>query len=247
MPPTTHHKPKLLGDSPQDNIEMDVFGLQRIVDALSELLTGESLPAGYVVGLEGEWGSGKSTLAKFVAKQIEAASNSNRVIHFNPWLVGNKKSYAPILLAEFAKQIENYSESRASKMRVASRKALEQIASTIRRMGTFTVALADTANNLAFHDPTGKTKLAALGLKGAGKFLSGKPKKEKSFIELKEEVTKLLSVLSKEQNHPRFVVILDDTDRLEPTEALEMLRTIREVANFPLTSYLGSGPIKLLV
>ena len=238
MASTTHKKPKLLGDSPQKNIEMDVFGLQQIVEALSELLTRESLPPGYAVGLEGEWGSGKSTLAEFVARKIEVASDANPILRFNPWLVGNKKSYAPILLAEFAKQIENYSDSRASKMRLASKKALGQIASVLRRMGTFTVALADTANNVAFLDPTGKTKLAALGLKQAGKLLSGKPRKEKSFVELKEDVTKLLSTLSEKQNHPRFVVILDDTDRLEPTEALEMLRTIREVVNFPLTSYL---------
>jgi KAP family P-loop domain len=236
--PSNTLKPRLLGDSPQKNIEMDVFGLSRIVDALSELLTREQLPAGYAIGLEGEWGSGKSTLAEFVAKQIEATNDSFQVIRFNPWLVGNKQSYAPILLAEFAKQIEIYNDSRTNKILLASKKTLEQIARKVKKLGTFTAALANAANGLSFLDPTGKTKLAALGLKGAGSFLSGKPKKEKSFIELKEEITELLSVLGQEQDHPKFVVIVDDTDRLEPAQALEVLRTVREVANFPLTSYL---------
>ena len=100
-------------------------------------------------------------------------------------------------------------------------------------------SLASTAiAPLAKLDTTGYSLVATGLLKGAG-FLARLVKvKTKSLEQLKQEIIADLRAFGELQTDARFFVVIDDLDRLEPEEAVEVLRLIRKVANFPLVTYL---------
>ena len=66
--------------------------------ALADRLTRTDTPAGFVLGIEGVWGSGKSTLANFVGEEITRRTIAHRIVKFDPWLVGDRTSFLPVLL-----------------------------------------------------------------------------------------------------------------------------------------------------
>ena len=97
--------------------------------------------------------------------------------------------------------------------------------------------LAAPASSAAVSDPTGATAAAAAGLNAVGlskKLLGKGPTLE----DLKKSISTDLRQLQLKSPTLRFLTIIDDTDRLEPIEAVEVLRLIRKVADFPLITYL---------
>ena len=87
-------------------------------------------------------------------------------------------------------------------------------------------------------DPSGNVALAATGLETAGLLSSIFSEKPKSAMSLKATIVRELEALRKVAPSLRFLVVVEDLDRLEPREATEVLRIVRQVANFPLTTFL---------
>jgi len=89
---------------------------------------------------------------------------------------------------------------------------------------------------VAAADPSGVMALSAVGLKGVG-LVSRLFGKSLSIEELKLQITVGLRDLGVRCPSIRMTVIIDDTDRLEPGEAVELLRMVRKVADFPYVTY----------
>jgi hypothetical protein len=237
LPSKTVEK-QLKGDAPLKALEDDEFGLAEITSSLSQILATRISADGYVLGLEGAWGSGKSTLANFIAEQL-TQYDEHVVIRFEPWLIGEKNALIAAFFGQLAQQIEvverrrNYSwhPSRWGLGRTARR-----LSAKIRRYGEYMNALAVPVGGAIAVDPTGSTALAATGLKTASVFakLFGKTP---SLDQLKTEIVAGLNAVGKLLPNIRFTVIIDDTDRLEAYEALELLRLVRKVADFPFIAY----------
>ena len=107
----------------------------------------------------------------------------------------------------------------------------------VRKYGQYAAVLAAPASSAAVSDPTGATAAAAAGLNAVGlskKLLGKGPTLE----DLKKSISTDLRQLQLKSPTLRFLTIIDDTDRLEPIEAVEVLRLIRKVADFPLITYL---------
>jgi predicted KAP-like P-loop ATPase len=195
---------------------------------------------GYVLGIQGRWGSGKSTLANFVEKQINKASPSHQIIRFDPWLVGEKHALLSYLLGQLAAKIDEVERAAFGWWRldywlfVKLRKTLAQ---KIRKYGEYAAAIATPLGGVGAADPTGATALTAVGLKGAGLLKKIFDSSAQSMDQLKSSIVKELQKLRERYAEIRFTVIVDDTDRLEPAEAVEVLRVVRKVADFPLVTY----------
>jgi hypothetical protein len=107
----------------------------------------------------------------------------------------------------------------------------------MRKLGEYAAVLAAPASTLAVMDPSAATALAALSLKGVG-WLGRLLKLRTSDLPgLKSEIATGLRRLESQRPGLRLVLIIDDADRLEPIEAVEMLRLIKHAADFPLVVY----------
>jgi hypothetical protein len=237
------------GDKPKTAIEDDEFGLSDVVRALSETVGSDLSPSGYVLGVEGAWGSGKSSYANFVAQRIEKAVGTARVLRFDPWLIGERTAFLSSLLGQLASEISLVEDAITPIWRAdywLFWRWRSGLAAQVRTFGKYAAALATPIQGLAIADPTAATQLAAMGLKGVGRLASLLNLKTPGLADLKARIVAGLKKLERKVPKLRFVVIVDDTDRLEPAEAVEILRLIKHAADFPLVIYIVCYDEKVL-
>jgi hypothetical protein len=230
---------QLKGDAPLETLEGDEFGLTKIVEGLSRALATRISADGFTLGIEGAWGSGKSTLANFIVEELRE-HDEHVIIRFEPWLIGDKNALISAFLGQLASQIEIIERRRYRWWHLdfwRFARFERRLSKNIRKYGEYMGALAVPVGSAIVGDPTGATAIAATGLKAAGvfsRFFGRAP----SLDQLKSEIVSGLHAVAKSFPHSRFTVIIDDTDRLESVEAMELLRLVRKVADFPLVTYL---------
>src|SRR4029077_2175094 len=78
----------------------------------------------------------------------------------------------------------------------------------------------------------GAVKLSGTAVKAVGELASEKPNAPQ-LSELKDQLSKSLLELGH-----RFIITIDDVDRLEPAEVIEILRLVRSVVDLPNVIYL---------
>ncbi|MDX2003634.1 MAG: P-loop NTPase fold protein [Meiothermus sp.] len=172
---------------------------------------------GIVVGVQGTWGSGKSSLLNLVEEVVKAEPSPPVVIRFNPWWFSGRED----LYRRFFKQF-------ASELRLeaaAEHRALNTVADGLEKMG----AVASTVATVV-PDPFWKPVLAGVGSAfGLAKWLK---RPEPSLDKLRSELAQEL----KKKGQPIWVFV-DDLDRLEAAEMLQMFALVRSLADFPWVSY----------
>lgn len=222
--------PDFHGDRPIGAPRDDRFGLasiaQRIADAISKQSTGNGL----VLGIEGAWGSGKSSLVALIAELLKGGDGDPiAIVDFAPWLVGDRDQLLVSLFEELSRSIDAIAlaEGNATGVTVtAARSAADQL----RRYATY----LGPAGKLV-----GVAGLAFPGLGAVGKVMEGlataavQDVEGPSLSSRKAAIEKVLSELGR-----RIVVVVDDVDRLDPSEVAELLRLVRSVADFPNVTYL---------
>lgn len=208
----------------------DLFDFSAIAERMARSMAEQTGEDCFVIGLEGEWGSGKSTLLSFLEDDLRGRGAS--VVRFAPWTIGSRDALLAQLFAvlEKAVAIQNLAEGDATDETV--RTAREGLAGFRRYAGAIAALgrAADVAGALGVPLASlvgGATAKVAESLeKGLG---------ETPLEELKERTSKALRGLAH-----RLVVLIDDLDRLEPREAVEVLRLVQAVADFPNVSYVLS-------
>ncbi|WP_025033809.1 KAP family P-loop NTPase fold protein [Bradyrhizobium sp. DOA9] len=240
-------RPPLTGDKALFSIDDDEFGLKETIGRLSKTLATMVRGDGYALGIEGSWGSGKSTFVNFIAEQLEKISGQH-VLRFEPWLVGDKSMLIAAffsLLATEIDKIEESSEFGSSFTSWQLRRARRKLSNSIRKYGKYIGALSGPVSGAASLDPSGTTALAAIGLKGFDRFIpffgNAVPLEK-----LKAEIVEGLRELRRMHSEIRFTVVIDDVDRLPPEEAVEVLRMVQKVADFPCITYLICYDSKVL-
>lgn len=242
-PPETanRHHLKLTGDDAKTSISEDEFGLKNMVGGIAQSLAHQVTADGYILGVEGKWGSGKSTFVNFVAAEVSGIHSDHHIIRFEPWLISDRDK----LLAYFFEQLaSNVYGLRSSFLRFWEldrwkwNRKVKNVTKKVRKYGAYASALSTPVATLAVLDPTGTTAAAAVAIRAVGEASSLPESEGPSLEDLKSEIVSGLKELRKLRPETRFTVIIDDLDRLESTEAIEILRLVRKVADFPLVCYL---------
>lgn len=161
------------------------------------------------------------------------------MIRFEPWLVGEKSALIASFLGKFAAEVDRVSPSQWGWWHYQRWLAWwrgSRLPKIIRQYGGYLGSLAAPLAGAASIDPTGSTALAATGLKTAGWF-SGLFGRAEPLDALKARIVAELKALQMQRPKLRFTVVIDDTDRLDAAEAVEVLRLARKAADFPLVSY----------
>jgi len=214
----------------------DQFGFvamaQRLAPAVAEASKGE----GMVIGLEGRWGSGKTSLLNFLRSELHVAQKDGvQTITIAPWLNGDTSPLVLSLLEPMAallKQREEEIAGAGDDKGNATKEKMAEVGRLLRDYGPKTVRRAASFANVAGYFLPGAHVAGNMftdAANAAEQMLSSGPTPSDMKHELAHKIQEL---------DIGFVVILDDLDRLEPEQAVEVIRLVRSVADFPKVVYL---------
>jgi predicted KAP-like P-loop ATPase len=210
--------------------EIDRLGFAEVANRIARSIVDRASAEGLVIGLDGPWGSGKSSLLHLIEHSLAHLPKDDRptVIKFRPWLVGQRDALLANLFSDLAQAISSVQLTRGDATSDTIIKA-KRTAEAMRRFA-YSLSKAGDVVELA-GEAWGPLKLIGKGMNGLAK-LAGKKKADPDLVKLKSELVDDLRAL----NH-RFLVTIDDVDRLEPGEVIEVLRLVRSVADFPNIVY----------
>ena len=246
----------LLNDKPIGQPKDDKFGFSPFAEAIAQAIVKNKNPEGTVIAVHGPWGSGKSSVINLVkyhlerkmeSEQSQGALESSPKSHGEPQSIVPQETSSPsgqnekkpvqvslkildfkcwwfkgeeALTLEFFRQL--YSALDESGLKEA-KEAVAQLGS--RMLGSSAPLMGAVANSIV----PGAGGAAASGVN----FLRDLIKQEKTIEELHSEISKALKNSKK-----RYLVIIDDIDRLSPDEALLIFRLVKSVGQLPKITYL---------
>lgn len=208
----------------------DLFGFKAVADLVAGAVVDATSADCMVIGLEGEWGSGKSTLLSILEQDLELRGVS--AVRFAPWLIGSRdallRELIDVLEKGVAEKLRKGGDSTNATL-VAAKTGLARF----RRYSTGVAALGRVFSG------AGSVGLVGGGLVGTALDHLAKTMKdgveETTLEDAKKDASEALGRLES-----RIVVLIDDMDRLEPVEAVEVLRLVQAVADFPNVTYVLS-------
>lgn len=225
------HPQPLDGDRPLANRTEDRLGFADMAMALARSIIAQTPTSGLVIGLEGAWGSGKSSLLNLTLDGLKelGTGGSVKVLEFRPWLIGNRDRLLGSLFADLARVIDEIQADRGDLTGKSTAKATE-VAESVRQFASRLTGAGQLISAVGVVIPG--AQLAGQIVEGAGK-AAGSANFDKPLAQVKAKVGKDLAELG-----VPIVVTIDDVDRLEPAEVVELLRLVRSVADLPNVIYL---------
>lgn len=225
---TEHNSKNLLSaDVPIEKIDEDSFAFTTQAKAISDhILESFKLGDSLVFGINGPWGSGKTSLINLTLYYLEQQNYTKEhiVLKFSPWIIGNHES----ILAKFLPSLEE-----KIRMNGLDRKQTETLRTYAKYVTKAIHGLNHASNNLDW------SNLNFIGcfIKISSFIVScfSDDKSNRSLEDTKKEVINQLN-----EHETPVLVVLDDIDRLEPKEILNILRLVRSTANLPYIVYLLS-------
>jgi predicted KAP-like P-loop ATPase len=187
----------LTNDTPIVTPEDDQFGVDPFARALAKALSEMPSPKGVVVAVNGPWGSGKSSAVNLVVFHLDELIKQEKLklIRFSPWWLSGIEAITAAFFAELEAAIG----------RSAGKQALDAIQKFTRRVPRFGKAAGRAAD---LYTPGAGTVVG--GVTDAVEQLLPD---EKDIEAQHEEVAALLEKVDR-----RFLVVIDDIDRLSPEE-----------------------------
>lgn len=212
----TEHLP--YNDQPIERPSEDRFGVDPFARALAASVRKMQSPQGSVIGLNGPWGSGKSSAVNLCKHHLADAVKANElvIIDFACWWFRGEDALA---LAFFRELYAGLGPSLGDKVR----KKLPKLGARLLRAGALVGKVAEAA---------GAVIAGGIAEKGM-EWLAGLIEQDESVETLHAELSKALREQKK-----RFLIVIDDIDRLSPDEALLIFRLVKSVGRLPNVMYL---------
>jgi hypothetical protein len=204
---------------PSSALQQDKLSRKGFAGIAASALRKVPSSAGLVVSIEGAWGSGKtSVLAMIEALLLEERESATPVIvHFNPWLVGEKDALLRHFLSRIASAIKLTDHSKDGQKVAREIKAYAKVFDLVKL-----IPGAEPWASMI------KSVVAAAG------------DATESISEYKtpdvEAFKQRVEVALRKFGRP-IIVFIDDIDRLFPSEVFEMVRIIKAVGGLPHLGY----------
>lgn len=214
-------------DKPIENTDQDLYGMAPFAEKLAKGILNVKNPVGTTIALSGEWGSGKSSTINLVKSYLSNQTGND---------TQNEKNDSPVMISEFKCWWFRGEEALA----IAFLKEL----------------IAFLGNDAETQEKVKKIAIEVLQLtepfisNGLSLLTSGVLPKQSSkrllqslkenFLEKKERLEELFKELNEKlsSENRRFLIIIDDMDRLAPDEILAMFRLIKTIGRLPNVLYL---------
>ena len=210
--------PGVQGDSPIRLPEHDAFGINPFARAIARSIKESDSRDGLVYAVNGVWGSGKSSAINLILHELVAPIEAGNIVTaaFNPWWF----SGAEALTTSF------FQELRAVTGKSVDEKALEAMASLGSRLSSAGPLLGGLVSLLA-------TPAAGAAVSGGATFIEKFTHLDST---VEKEHRKLVDALAKQSK--KFLIVLDDIDRLTTDDALQVFKLIKSVGRLPNVVYL---------
>lgn len=198
--------------------EDDLFGIDPFAQALAKSLREMDSPVGATIALNGPWGSGKSCAVNLIRHHLKKDIEDNKlgIIDFKCWWFRGEEALTLAFLQELDSSLHK-------SLGETARRLIPQLGKKLLQAGQ----VIGPAINIKTGGVWGS--LASGTMDFAKRFFSDREPIEKVFNELSKAL---------ENQEKRFLVIIDDIDRLTPTEALAIFRLIKSVGRLPRVMYL---------
>lgn len=213
MPEHPIHSDQPIGMPSEDRLGVDPFAR-----ALATSIRRLASPHGTVLGLNGQWGSGKSSAVNLLRHHLRDAVQADElvVIDFACWWFRGEDALA---LAFFRELYAGMGPSLGDRFK----RTLPKLGARLLRAGALVGKVAEAAGAVVSGGITEK------GME----WLAGMVEQGDSVEKLHAELSKALTEQKK-----RFLVVIDDIDRLSPDEALLIFRLVKSVGRLPNVMYL---------
>jgi predicted KAP-like P-loop ATPase len=206
-------------DKPITEPSEDRFGIDPFAKTLASSIRNLKAPEGTVIALNGPWGSGKSSVVNLILHHLKDAVAADEIviINFACWWFRGEEALA---LAFFRELYAGIGPTLGDRFK----RVLPKLGARLLRAGSIVSAGAELAGAAP----------AVGGLtSGAMSWLASQINADDTIEKLHAELTKTLGDQSK-----RFVIVMDDIDRLAPDEALLMFRLVKSIGRLPNVIYL---------
>ena len=208
---------RYFNDSPIKNAEEDRYGVTTFAKALAKTVKSIESPIGTAIALNGPWGSGKSSVINIVRAELEKTADAKLVISdFKCWWYQGEEK----LLLAFLQNLD-------ALLRDSLRKKAKGL---VPRLGKHLLQAGPVVGSALALTPFGwLAPVTGASFKFARRYFPEGDTLTGTF-------QALANVLEKENR--RFLIIVDDIDRLSPDEAVAVFRTIKSVGCLPNVMYL---------
>jgi predicted KAP-like P-loop ATPase len=201
-------------DSPIHSLEEDRYGFGSFAEFIARSIEGMASPEGAVIAINGPWGSGKSSVINLALHHLKLACDAGKikVVKFSPWWFSGAES----LTLAFFKELQAAFDKDAL---AVAQDAVGRLSKRLSPAAPVVGALVD---------------LVTLGIGSkAMEAAVGALNKEQTAEAAHAALTKALH-----EQSCRFLVVIDDIDRLGPDEALLVFRLVKSVGQLPNVIYL---------
>jgi hypothetical protein len=210
-------------DAPIQSAKEDLLDRANFASVLTRAIAGTSGSDSFVIGIHGKWGSGKSSVLNLIIEQIRdrndtVGSDEERLypLRFNPWKFSDQNQ----LVFQFLKQFRAH----LLKFQGTAKKNIERIVDVL---DDYADALAPPLELIPYGG-----KILSYGVKfafrGARKLLGSGKEIEDIFDQLASQSAALKR---------RTVVLIDDIDRLNASEARQIFQLVKLTARLPYLTY----------
>lgn len=214
-------------DKPIENTDQDLYGMAPFAEKLAKGILNVKNPMGTTIALSGEWGSGKSSTINLVKSYLgnqtgndtQNGKNDSPVMisEFKCWWFRGEEALALAFLKELIAFLGYDDEIR--------RKIVEIAVEMLQRSEPVVGYVLSVSTSGVVNSSLWKRVIQLV------KILFSK--KKETLEELFKELNEKLS-----SENRRFLIIIDDMDRLAPDEMLAMFRLIKTIGRLPNVLYL---------
>ena len=192
----------------------------------------EEQPESLVVGLSGQWGSGKTSLLNLIDEQLSATSVNDKkmvTVRYVPWRVEDRKtllsSFLPLLIEKIEEEVDRLSSNNQAHSDLLLQ--LKKYAEALEQGGPAIKAIAKIFSSFGY-------SFLEKGLELFGEVNS--VLNEKGVPDIEQLYKQAYQAL--EELKIPLVVMIDDIDRLESSEIVELLRLVRATAQLPYITFI---------
>ncbi len=204
-------------DSPIERREEDLYGVTSFSEALAKSILNIKYPIGTTIALNGAWGSGKSSTVNLIRAELSEAKDSHLIVtEFKCWWYRGEEALALAFLQQLNSVLGEQFGDKTRKL--------------VRKLGRGILQAGPVIGPAIALTPVGWLSGLVGGLFDVAKRLFPD---EEPLETVFRELSKVL-----EAENRRFLVIIDDMDRLSSEEALAIFRLIKSVGRLPNVMYL---------
>jgi hypothetical protein len=197
-----------------------------------------------VLALYGNWGTGKSSIKNMVLENLrESEEDCPIILEFNPWRLGSEDQLLSTFFSEISRKLEmetdgTINDGDQKQDNAAKRAALWKQYGRYVAYGASTAKAASTVMGLLGVPGSPLVNLLGKSLTSAGELGEiGKQAAENAAegqgLTLEELREKLRTSFQSEDWNQNFLIVIDDIDRLSPSEIRQIVRLVKANSDFP--------------